>query len=133
VKELTRKAEFLSVDLVVRSRLSLAPLLETWPWAQTPGRKGTQAPRWIIVTPQCLSKTADKALSEFAKLVEKLPQPARHCWDDASTRTFDIGIQAGLEPSSFEDVQLHEDTLQAIVRIRGRILVTLYAPCREKG
>src|SRR5215203_4872609 len=39
------------VDLDIRSRRSLAPLLAAWPQAQTPGRSsGRQAPRWLLLT-----------------------------------------------------------------------------------
>jgi hypothetical protein len=133
ISTLTSSTEFRAVDLVVKSRRSLAPLFAAWPWAQTPGRQATKAPRWLLVIPRGNPQTADKAVWALVRMVDRLPSAAKRCWNQASSRTFDIGIQAGLAPSSFEDVRLRHETIQAIARVRGSILVTVYAPCREEG
>jgi hypothetical protein len=65
-------------------------------------------------------------------MVEGLPPTARRRWNQASTRIFDIGIQAGLSPYAFEGVTLGEGTLRAIARIGGRVLLTVYAPRAEE-
>jgi len=78
-----------------------------------------------------MSKNADAAIRHLVTLVEALPKAARRCWNESVSRTFDVGIQAGLAPRSFEDVQLHEDTLEAVARLHGRLLVTVYAPYEE--
>src|SRR5262245_58941850 len=108
-KTLTRSTEFQAVDLDVRSRKSLALLLTAWPWVQTPGRTGSAAPRWLLVTLRKPKRTADEAIRALVNMVESLPPSAKGCWRDASSRTFDIGIQAGLSPSSFEDVRLQPE------------------------
>lgn len=131
MKQLTPKTEFAAVDLDVRSRRSLAPLLDAWPWAQTPGRAGNAAPRWLLVTPRGSPRTADQFVKEFAQLVDTLPSAAKRCWNQASSRTFDIGIQAGLTPPRFEDVRLSRDSLRRLSRLRASILVTVYAPFTE--
>jgi hypothetical protein len=131
--DLTPATEFRAVDLVVRSRASLAPLLTVWDWAQTPGHIGTGAPRCLLVIPRGNPRTADKALWKFVRMVDALPRAARLCWEKASSRTFDIGIQAGLSPSCFEDVRLRPETLEAVSHLRGSILVTIYAPSRDHG
>ena len=128
----TASTEFRAVDLVVRSRRSLAPLFAAWPWAQTPGRQATRAPRWLVVIPRGNPQSADKAMWEFVRMVHRLSPAAKRCWNEASSRTFDIGIQAGLAPASFEDVRLRYQTIEAIGRVRGSILVTVYAPYPEE-
>ena len=128
---LTPTTEFRNVDLDVRSRRSLIPLLEAWPWAQTPGHKPGHAPRWLLLSARTMPKTADEAIRDLVRLIDALPSSARRCWRQASSRVFDVGIQAGLSPSSFEEVGLKESTLQAIVRHRGRVLITVYAPALE--
>jgi hypothetical protein len=55
---------------------------------------------------------------------------ARQCWNRASRRTFDIGIQAGMGPRPFEDVQLTPETLLGIASIGGQLQVTVYPPQR---
>lgn len=130
-KGLSPTAEYLTIDLDVRSRRSLALLHEAWPSAQTPGHTGTAAPRWLLLMAPTGGKNPDDDALEFVRLVERLPKPARRCWDQASRRTWDIGIQAGLAPWSFEEVTLRTETLRAIARVGGRVQITLNAPHRE--
>jgi hypothetical protein len=132
-KGLTPKAEFITIDLDVRSRRSLTPLLEAWSdvHVQTPGHSGKGSPRWLLRMSYSSAQSADKIAMEFVELVENLPKSARRCWDEASKRTWDIGIQAGLAPQCFEEVALSTETLHAIARVGGRVQITLNAPHRE--
>ena len=127
---LTPIAEFRNVDLHIRSRRSLQPLLEAWPSAHTPTRVGTAAPRWLVLNGPG-GKTANATVQKLLRLVHALPRRARRCWDEATTRTFDIGVQAGLGPHSFEEVQLDRNMLAAISRVGGQLLITMYAPSTE--
>jgi len=127
---LTPIAEFRNVDLHIRSRRSLQPLLEAWPSAQTPTRVGTAAPRWLVLNGPG-GKTATETVQKLLRLVHALPRPARRCWNDAATRTFDIGVQAGLGPRSFEEVHLDRNVLAAISRVGGQLLITIYPPSTE--
>jgi hypothetical protein len=127
----TANSEFLNVDLDIRSRRSLAPLVAAWPWVQTPGLDAGRVPRWVVASPRIVPKDADAAIRHLVTLVDALPKAARRSWKEASSRTFDIGIQAGLEPRSFEEVKLREGTLKDITRLSARLLVTVYAPWKE--
>jgi hypothetical protein len=64
-------------------------------------------------------------------MVARLPPLAKRCWRSASVRTFDVGIQGGLQPSVFEGVLLRPDSIKGIARVGGRLLVTVYAPHEE--
>jgi hypothetical protein len=128
---LTPTTEFLNVDLEVRSRRSLAPLLEVWPSAQTPGRTPGRAPRWVLISGVSYKSSADRLARELIALVDKLPPRARRCWSQSSSRVFDIGIQAGLAPRNFEGVRLATDVLRAMARLKIRLVITVYAPSRE--
>ena len=108
-KTLTRSTEFRAVDLDVRSRKSLAPLLSAWPWVQTPERTTSAAPRWLLVTLRSQPRTADDAIRAFVEMVEALPPSARRCWRQATSRTFDIGIQAGLAPILVRECPLADE------------------------
>ncbi len=74
---------------------------------------------------------------ELVALVDALPRAARRCWNEASLRTFDIGIQAGPEVErakgfrALDDVTLTPKTLRAVSRVKGRIKVTVYAARRD--
>ena len=131
MSKLTAKTEFCAVDLDVRSRRSLAPHLLAGPWAQTASRVGSAAPRWLLVRPRGFPRTADQFIKALARLVDKLPVTAKRSWSQASSRTFDIGIQAGLTPDRFEDVRLSPESLRHLSRLRANILVTVYAPSTE--
>jgi hypothetical protein len=112
MNSLIAETEFLAVDLHVRSRRSLQPLLDAWPSAQTPGREGNAAPRWLVVNWLGPADTPDQFVRELVRAVERLAPAAKLCWTQATSRTFDIGIQGGLEPICFEGVRLNEESLR---------------------
>jgi hypothetical protein len=76
-------------------------------------------------------KTADAAIRALLRLVNKLSKTGRRTWNSATSRIFDIGIQAGIDPHSFEEVRLSRATLQEVARLDGSILVTVYAPDKQ--
>jgi hypothetical protein len=121
------ETEFLNIDLEVRSRHSLTPLAEAWPWAQRPralnGRTNT---RWLILSARGTVTTADAAAKALLEHIRCLPPKARRCWNAASTRTFDIGMQAGVRPSAFEQV-LTADIVRRISSVGARVKLTVYA------
>ena len=123
--------EFVNVDLDIRSRRSLAALLDVWPSAQTPGRTPGHAPRWLHIGGRMCKNSADRVVRQLVARVDALPPRARRCWLTASSRVFDVGIQAGLAPRNFEVVRLGSDVIRAIARLKADVVVTVYAPSRE--
>jgi len=130
-----REATYLAVDLDVRSRRSLAPLLAAWPNAETPGRVNQRAPHWLVLSgltaPRARYRardTADFRVRELVRVVEGLPRPARRCWNAATRRTFDIGIAGPAGLSRGTDIPVNQDTIEAVARVGGRILITVYPP-----
>jgi hypothetical protein len=77
-------------------------------------------------------RTADAAIRRFAKLVERLPRPARRIWDEAHSRVFNIGVQAGFEPRSWE-LLVSQAAMAAVARVGGSIAVTVYAAETHDG
>jgi len=73
------------------------------------------------------SMAADKTIIGLTRLLEALPPRHRKVWDSAKARLFNIGVQAGLEPHSFE-LHLDRRTLDAIADVRGSLVVTVDAP-----
>ena len=122
-------AGFLNIDLDVRSRRPIAGLLVAWPGADRPRRSDGRFHRgWLIIRAPGSVRTAEAAARFLLSEVERLPPVARRCWNHASRRTFDIGIQAGPQPPAFEAVQLEPSTLERIAAVGGRIQITVYAP-----
>ena len=130
-----REAKYVAVDLDVRSRRSLAALLTAWPNAQTPGLAKQRAPRWLVLSGLTAPKaryrtpdTADFRVNELVRVVENLSTPARRSWNEATHRTFDIGIEGPLGACRGTGIPLRQRTIEAVARVGGRIVITVYPP-----
>jgi hypothetical protein len=129
-------AHLIDVDLHVESRRSLSALQAALPTAQP---RDLDNPRWLHLAAYTSRRatTADRKVMELVALVASLPRAARRCWNEAMVRTFDIGIQAGLEVHAvkghraFDEVTLTPETLRAVSRVKARIQVTVYPPGRD--
>jgi hypothetical protein len=122
-------AQFLNIDLDVRSRRSLAPLVAAWPWSYQPLiAEGRPNPRWLILNPRGVGMTAEVAAKELLRHIGRLRGDARLCWKQAHRRTFDIGVQAGGPGRPFEEVRLTAETLRRIAAAGAHIQVTVYPP-----
>ena len=128
-------AHLIDVDLHVESRRSLGALHAALPNAQP---RDVENPKWVHLTAYTSrrAKTADRKIMELVALIDSLPRGARRCWNEATVRTFDIGIQAGPEVEeskafrAFDDVALTPETLRAVIRVKARIQVTVYPATR---
>ena len=120
-------AQFLNIDLDVRSRRSLTALVEAWPWSYQPLiTEGRPNPRWLILNPRRVVVTAEAAAKELIRHIQRLRGDARICWTHAHRRMFDIGVQAGGPGRAFEEVRLTAETLRHIAAAGGEIQVTVY-------
>jgi hypothetical protein len=124
----TGTTTFLNVDLDVRSLEDLTPLAE----ALEPQLFALQVARvgrgWVARFELSRQpKTADGAIRRLAAAVERLPARERARWRRATRREFNVGIQAAAEPHASE-FPIEPATLARVARIRGRLVVTLYAP-----
>jgi hypothetical protein len=122
-------AQFLNIDLDVRSRRSLAPLVRAWPWSYQPLiGEGRPNPRWMILNPPRPVATAEAAAKELLQCINSLGGDARLCWKHAHRRTFDVGIRTGggAPGRAFEEVQLRVETLKRIAAVGAQIQVTVY-------
>jgi hypothetical protein len=71
--------------------------------------------------------TADRTIVSLTRLIKRLPARHRKIWDRASSREFNVGIHAGVEPHAFE-LRLKRTTIDAITAVDGTLVVTIYAP-----
>jgi hypothetical protein len=118
-------ASFLNIDLDVRSRRSLAPLLAAWPRARDP-LDGLSRSRWLILRPYGTSN-AEAAAKELLRHIERLKGEALACWNRADRKVFDIGVQAGGPGRPFEEVRLTPKTLGRIGEVGADVQITVYA------
>jgi hypothetical protein len=117
---------FLNVDLDIWSKSPLDELVDAF------GRKacvlhvGKEGRRYSAHLELAASpRNADQAITRFVGLVEALPRAARALWNRAQIREFNVGIQAGTTPYSYE-LRLQPTTLLSLARIDARLGVTVY-------
>lgn len=121
------EAQFLNIDLDVRSRRSLAPLVAAWPWSYQPLiAEGRPDPRWLILNPRRVGVNAEAAAKELLAHIRNLRGDARLCWKQAHRRIFDIGVQSGGPGRAFEEVRLTPETLRQVGAAGAHIQVTVY-------
>jgi len=126
-------AEFLNIDLDVRSRRSLAPLVAAWPWSYRPLiAEGRPHPRWLILSPGVV-KNAEAAAKKLLQHIRSLRGDALLCWKQAHRRVFDIGVQAGGPGRSFEEVRLTPETLRRVAAAGAHIQLTVYPAEQRSG
>ena len=127
------KTEFLAVDLEIVSRRKIDQLVPAFGRNVGINRNVKVGKDHILLlstganTPfnPDFNKMINHIILSQIKLVHKLPGIARKQWDDARTKTFDIGIQAGSEPHVFE-IRLTKQTISAVSEVGGSIQFTVY-------
>ena len=127
------ETEFLAVDLEIVSRRKIDQLVPAFGRNVGINRNVKVGKDNILLlstgasTPFSpdFNKMINHIILSQIKLVHKLPELARKQWDDARTKTFDIGIQAGSEPHVFE-VRLTKQTISAVSEVGGSIQFTIY-------
>src|SRR5262245_8620913 len=125
-------AQFLNIDLDVRSRRSLTALVEAWPWSYQPlDVKSRPNPRWLILHPRRVSVMAEAEAKELVQHSRVIGGSGRLCWTHAYRRMFDIGVQAGGSGRAFEEIRLTTETLRRVAAVGGEIQITVYPAERQ--
>ena len=130
--DLEEETHFMNVDLDVLSRSPLEPLADAFGKAVVVlyvGREGRLYGAHFELA-DSYKKHADALIQEFVVLIRKLPPRARTLWTGAKSRDFNVGIQSAMKPHCHE-LRLGAQTLEAVARVRGSLLVTTYAPIRD--
>jgi hypothetical protein len=122
------ETHFLNVDLDVLSRQPLEPLAKGFGRRVTElyvGREGKQFAAHFELA-SSFRKDADALIVGFVRLVRALSPAGRAAWAGAYRRDFNIGIQGGGKPHSFE-LTLKSETLSLIRAVDANLVVTVYA------
>jgi hypothetical protein len=118
---------FLNVDLDVFARSSLEPLAPAFGSSVLQLYVGPRGNRFAAHFELRRHRTgADATIAGLVRLVKDLPRTARAAWNQAYRRDFNIGIQGGLKPYSYE-LSLKPETLKLVSSVNGRLVVTVYA------
>ena len=123
---------FITVDLDIFSRQKLTYLAEALGNAVFVLHEGRWNSRYAAILELGFrsSTTVDGEIRKFISLIKKLPEKARHLWDSAQTRTFNIGIQAGLHPHAHV-MKISNKTMEEAVQLGAGVTITTYAPYME--
>ena len=70
-------------------------------------------------------RSADALIVGLVQLVKNLRGTPRELWNQADRRDFNIGIQGGLKPYSYE-LSLNPATLKSVGSVNARVVVTIY-------
>ena len=122
--------KYLNVDLDIYSRVPLNDLVDSMGRDVLVLYAGGTRQKYeahLELASSLMDVTADRTIIGLTRLVKRLPPRYRKIWDSARSREFNIGIEAGLEPRSFE-VRLDRRTVDAVTEVGGAIVVTVYAP-----
>jgi len=120
------KTHFLNVDLELHATKELTELVKAF-------EPGTMALSCMAVEDGYLANLelanqpteAEAAIRSFVHLIETLPPRARELWNQASTRDFSIGVEAGSTPSNFE-IALTPAVLRLAAEVGARITFVVY-------
>jgi hypothetical protein len=122
---------FVNVDLDLRSRLDLQPLVDAFGddiidlWV---GRvKRTYEAHLEVVWEPRHNPTS--IILRFCKLVKDLPPSKRKLWDAAKSRSFDIGIEAPAK-GKFYWSALSSEAIRAAAEVGAQIAITVYGPMK---
>ena len=116
------------MDLDVFARSSLEPLAEAFGSKVVPLYVGPHGNRYRAHFELSAShrKSADALIVGLVRLVKNLPRAARIVWYQAYRRDFNMGIQGGFKPHSYE-LPLKPETLKLASSVKARVVVTIYA------
>ena len=122
-------AHFLNVDLDIRSKTELAPLLKEFGRRVALMHCGPIGGRYLLAVETAKTyKNPDATTHALCALVENLSPFARRLWN-AAEKQFDVGYEwsPGLNASQFS---LRPDTLLRVAQLGAGLTVTHY---RENG
>jgi hypothetical protein len=125
----TSELQFLNVDLEVRSSTDLQPLIDDLGEDVVNLHTGRVHDHYLATFEAIISGDADHRISYLCGLVDQLDSEARQSWEQASSKVFDIGYEAGVGPKSYES-NLRPETIAAVARTGAAIRVTVYPPSK---
>lgn len=120
----------MNVDLDIVARVPLDDLVEAMGervFVLHIGNRGRRYEAHVELASSHMAMPADRTIMSLVSIVKKLPRRYRRIWDSAKSRDFNVGIEAGLEPRSYE-LRLGQRTIDAVAEVRGDVVVTVYAP-----
>jgi len=129
-RKTTRETRFLNVDLDLHSKSNLQPLVTAMGkevHVLFVGRIKRTYQAHLELWKSGLYESADLLIRNYCVLIRALPKAALELWNAAKVRDFNIGVQAAMQPHSYE-IPLAVETVRAAAEVNARIVLTVYAP-----
>jgi hypothetical protein len=130
-----RATHFLNVDLELKSRADLSPILVALGEKVVVLRSEKLRGIYYASLELCeFSRYVDPetCIARLVQLVRRLPPSARRCWKSARQRRFDIGVQAVGTGGPYA-THITAATLRRVAEEDAEIAITVYAPsARER-
>ena len=126
---------FLNVDLDIWSRSPLDSLVAAFGRRVLVLHVGKERRRYgahLELASSGSRASADQIINRFVDLVRRLPRSARTLWNRAQIREFNVGIQAGARPYSY-DMLLEPKTLNGMASVNARLGFTVYGAAGAVG
>jgi hypothetical protein len=117
---------FLNVDVDVISTVPLDSLVVALGQEVLINYVGRERRRYSAHFSSYDPRNADAAIRRLARLIAKLPKPARQLWNQASKRVFNVGFQGGFRPQTLE-TEITSAAVEAAAGLGASIAVTIYA------
>ena len=132
------KTQFLNVDLDIVSKSDLKPLIDAMGdriIVLYVGRVKRHYEAHLELAGSPLPqaghpKSPESLVLGFCKVIRRLPPDAKKLWDDARTRSFDIGIEAR-GPYRYYWFALTQKAIRAALEVNAQIAVTVYGPLKR--
>jgi hypothetical protein len=122
---------FLNVDLDMSAKSDLQPLVSALGRRVIPLYVGRDRRRYVAHLELANQpKNPDQAIREFDCLIHSLPKKLQSLWASAKVLDFNVGVQAADTPHSYA-LPFSRETIEAVSALRGRIVLTIYAPYRS--
>ncbi|HEY9785740.1 MAG TPA: hypothetical protein V6D17_10085 [Candidatus Obscuribacterales bacterium] len=123
-------AEYLNVDVEVRSHADLAPLRDQLGDSVDLMFCGETSPGEFLLTferhaADLADPNPDKTAIALCKLIEHLHGPAKQLWDSAEDRVFDVGFEAVSDVRCGRNL-LSAETMLRIARLNARLAISVY-------
>jgi hypothetical protein len=120
-------AVYLNVDLEIRSRSNLRPLVDALRrrlFVLHAGRvRGVFFASFEVGG---VTLPPDAAIGRLARALSDLPPSLRRLWEGARDRVFDIGLEKTTGRGRFP-LALRQETVKTIARLDARVALTLYS------
>ncbi len=136
-QSLMDKTKFLNVDLDIFSKSDLQKLVEALGddvYVLFVGRVKRHHEAHLELAGSHLPAASHQSNPEslilkFCKLIRRLSPEARHIWDSAKSRSFDIGIEAPGNGRYYWSA-ISDDAIRAAAEVGAQIAISVYGPMK---